>query len=129
MTTMLKAEVNVDQGNAGRRSARARRVVRNEQQWRAIVEGQRESGLTVERYCAVNAVSRSGFWKWCKQLGNAKVADATKAAVPSFLEIPIKVEQPCSLVELDIGAMRVRIDGAAAERVIDALVKRIAAQA
>lgn len=126
---MRNVELNVDLANATIRTGKEGRVVRNEAQWRAIVEGQRKSGLTVERYCAANGISRSGFWKWRKQLSSAIVLDVQKEAAPSFLEIPINAEQSRCRLELDIGAMRVRLDGTAAERVIDALVKRITAQA
>ena len=105
------------------------KVMRSEKQWRAIIEGQRESGLTIEQYCTANAISRSGFWKWRKQLGSVKAPEFHRFADPSFLAIPIKTETSRGSLELDIGAMRVRLDGFAAERVIDALVERIAAQA
>jgi len=36
----------------------------SEQAWRAMIEGQRRSGMSIEAFCAREGVSRSSFGRW-----------------------------------------------------------------
>lgn len=104
------------------------KVRRSEKQWMAIFEARRKSGLSVERFCSANNIGPSAYWKWSKLLGSDKNAATTKVIEPTFIPIPIRVA-PSSSLELELGAMRLRFDGPATERVIDAIIKRIATHA
>jgi hypothetical protein len=109
-------------------SRKSPKVRRDRSQWIAIIEAQRASGLSIEAFCIANDISRSGFWRWSKELGGTEGTGAVNPIEPRFLPIPIKAVPSCGL-ELELGAMRMRLDGSAMERVIDAIVKRIATQA
>jgi transposase-like protein len=39
-----------------------------EQAWRAMIEGQRRSGMNIEAFCAREGVSRSSFGRWRRLL-------------------------------------------------------------
>lgn len=104
------------------------KVRRNQNQWIAIFEAQRASGLSVDAFCSANNISRSAYWKWSKQLGATKKAVAAKTSAPTFIPIPIAATPTCKL-ELDLGTLRIRFDGIAPDRVIDAIIQRIVTQA
>lgn len=108
---------------------KATKVRRDQNQWIAIFEAQRASGLSVEAFCSANNISRSAYWKWSKQLGATKKAVADKtSAPPAFIPIPIRATPTCKL-ELDLGTLRIRFDGMVPDRVIDAIIQRITTQA
>ena len=110
------------------RKAVAPKVRHDQKQWVAIFEAQRKSGLSVEGFCSANHIARSAYWKWSKRLGATKSTAAGKIVEPAFMPIPIR-SIPASSLELELGALRVRLDGPATERVIDAIIQRIATNA
>jgi hypothetical protein len=122
---MQTTNEKLDETSGTLKLGKSRKVIRDQKQWLAIFEAHRASGLTVEQFCRTNQISRSGFWKWSKQLGAPKAVHVDKAIEPSFLAIPIKAEPSRCSLELELGTMRVRLDGPAMERVIDAIIKRI----
>lgn len=125
---MSATDAKLNEGSGTDNLRRPVKVMRTEQQWIAIFEAQRASGLSADKFCRANGIARSAYWKWRKRLGATNGAAVTQAAGPTFIRIPITAAAPSS-IELEVGTMRVRLEGAATERVIDAIIQRIAAQA
>lgn len=92
-------------------------------QWAKLIEAQRHSPLTVVEFCRRRGIAKATFWYWRKRLAMAAKVPGT-APAQRFLEVPIvsPVAQP---IEVNVGAVRVRLDGAAAARVVDAIVAAI----
>lgn len=67
---------------------------RSEQQWKALVEGFAQSGLSVGEYCRSVAVSEASFYRWrgllagtaCAQPAHAS-AKTTGKSVAGFLDL------------------------------------------
>ena len=92
-------------------------------QWAKLIEAQRHSPLTVVEFCRRRRIAKATFWYWRKRLARAAKAPGIPAP-QRFLEVPIvsPVAQP---VEVGVGALRVRLEGLAAVRVVDAIVSAI----
>src|SRR5258708_1283019 len=96
---------------------------RNAGQWARIIEAQRQSDRTVAEFCRRRGIAKATFWYWRKRLvTTAKQAPVAKPA-HSFLAVPI-VAPVAEHIEVDLGTMRVRLDGAGAARVVEAIVAR-----
>ncbi len=110
---------------AGRTGRRIRRGVNG---WRALIEEHKVAGQTVAEFCAQRRIPRSSFIKWRGTLCAAPAAKAKRLA-PGFLSVPIRAaDLPSAVsdpVELHIGAVRVRLSGTAATRVVEAIVRHI----
>lgn len=92
-------------------------------QWAQLIEAQRRSPLTVVAFCRRRNIAKATFWYWRKRL--AMTAKAPGVTSPQrFLEVPIitPVAQP---IEVNVGTLRVRLEGMAAARVVDAIVAAI----
>jgi hypothetical protein len=102
-----------------------RRIRRGVEGWRALIVEQRSSGESIEAFCKKRAVPRSSFNKWRSKL------EALPA--PKFLPLPIRATSagvtPAEAVELDVSGVRVRLSGAAATPIVDAIVARLAGSA
>jgi len=48
----------------------SRRSVRGSDGWAAVVERWRSSGLSVEAFCRLEGITRSGFYRWRSLLGS-----------------------------------------------------------
>jgi len=107
-------------GPDGRRGHGARRSAA---QWAQLIEAQRHSPLTVVEFCRSRRIAKATFWYWRRRLALAAKAPGIPAP-QRFLAVPIvsPVAQP---VEVDVGALRVRLEGLAAVRVVDAIVSAI----
>jgi transposase-like protein len=105
----------------GRRRCGARR---NAGQWARIIEAQRRSELTVVEFCRRRGIAKATFWYWRKRLVTSGKRVPVAQPVPGFLEMPIMTSAP-ERIEVDVGAMRVRLEGAAAARVVEAIVARV----
>ena len=105
----------------GRKPQSARR---HAAQWTRIIEAQRQSGLTVVEFCRRRGIAKATFWYWRKRL--VTTAKQAQVAKPThrFLAVPI-VAPVAERIEVDLGTMRVRLDGAGAARVVDAIVARV----
>jgi hypothetical protein len=114
---------------AGRSGRRIRRGVDG---WRALIEEHKVGGQTVAEFCAQRGIPRSSFIKWRGTL-SAVAAPKAKRAAPGFLSVPIRAAAlPATVgepVELHVGAVRVRLSGTAANRVVEAIVSHIGAAA
>ena len=109
---------------AGAIAGRRQVVKRDPGQWAQICEAQRESAQTVEAYCREHGIAQSSFWRWRKIVAGVTRHQLVAKSEARFLSVPLLAPtgQP---VEVDVGGMRVRVCGAQATRIIDALVARI----
>ena len=109
----------------GRKRQSARR---NAAQWARIIEAQCRSDLTVVKFCRWRRIAKATFWYWRKRLVAMHKQYRVAKPAPRFLAVPI-VTPVAERIEVDLGTMRVRLDGAGAARVVDALVARVKAGA
>jgi len=108
-----------DGGNVPVVAEGRRRVNRDLAQWAELVEAHRLSGLTVEAFCLQENVSKSSFTRWRGQLSGRveRVQNAT-----DFLAIPIQNEGG---IEVEVGGMRLRLDGSSSVRILEELLLRV----
>jgi hypothetical protein len=65
--------------------------------WQAHINGWRASGLSIDRYCAQNGISKTSFSKWRRRL--AIDAPAKRSRTPSFVQAVV-IEPATGLAEL-----------------------------
>lgn len=70
--------------NASNSNTRKKRIRRTAEEWRALISGFTDSGMTLERYCQSHGVSLSGFYTWRKRFESEYSSPSTK---PSFIEL------------------------------------------
>ena len=105
-------------------------VRRDEVVWRELVAAHQASGLTVSAFCSERGVPRSSFGKWRRRLGMAPTKERRPPAAKGFLPLSIagaNTPPAETAIELDVGPMRFRVSGAAATRIVDSILARIAA--
>jgi len=93
-------------------------------QWARIIEAQRQSDRTVVEFCRRRRIARATFWYWRKRLSTTAKQEQVAKPAQRFLAVPI-VAPAAERIEVDLGTMRVRLDGAGAARVVDAIVARV----
>lgn len=114
-----------EQGQAARLDrSEGGRVPRAASEWKTIVASQRQSQLSVDEFCRREGIAKSTFWYWRKRLQAMSVVERHGSAVTEFLAIPI-AGSASALVELDLPGMRIRLEGSAATRVVEAIVARM----
>ena len=98
-------------------------------EWTKLLRKQRGSGLTVEAFCAKHRLANSTYWRWRRRLEVLlpDQAQAVPAPTPKFLAIPMHA--PSEAFDVQVGEMRVRLGGVAAQRVLEAIITRIAGAA
>jgi transposase-like protein len=116
---------------AGRRERAARgngrkphSAQRKAARWARIIEAQRQSDRTVVEFCRRRGVAKATFWYWRKRLVTSGKHELVAKPAQRFLAVPI-VAPIAERIEVDLGAMRVRLDGAQAVRLVDAIVARV----
>jgi hypothetical protein len=110
---------------AARVNGRKRQSVRrNTAQWARIIEVQRRSGRTVVQFCRRRGIAKATFWYWRKRLVTSGKPKQVAKPAQRFLAVPLVVPI-AERIEVDLGAMRVRLDGAQAARVVAAIVARV----
>ena len=102
----------------GRKSQGA---LRNAARWAKIIEAQRQSDRTVVEFCRRRRIAKATFWYWRNRL--ARAANPERGA-QRFLAVPI-VAPATTHIEVELGTLRLRLEGLAAARVIEAIVGRI----
>lgn len=100
---------------------RPRRTRHTPTQWAQIIAAQRQSTLTLVEFCRRRQIALATFRHWRRRL-----ALPTAVAQPAqrFLAVPL-VAPLTGHIEVELGTLRVRLEGAAATRVIDAIIARI----
>ncbi len=109
----------------GRRRQSARR---NAARWVRIIEAQRRSDCTVVEFCRRRRIAKATFWYWRKRLVTTETHEQVAKPVQRFLAVPI-VAPVAERIEVDLGTMRVRLEGTGAARVVDAIVARVGTRA
>ena len=107
----------------GRKPQSARR---NAGQWARIIEAQRQSDRTVVEFCRRGGIAKATFWYWRRRLATTEKQELVVKPAQRFLAVPI-VAPIAARIEVDLGTMRVRLDGAGATRLVDAIVARVEA--
>ena len=97
---------------------------RNAAQWARIIEAQRQSDRTVLEFCRRRGIAKATFWYWCRRLVSTEKPEQVAKPAQSFLAVPL-VASAAERIKVDLGTMRVRLDGAGAARVVDAIVARV----
>lgn len=121
----MRAEAAVGIGPAarvnGRRGQSARR---NAARWARIIEARRRSDLTVVEFCRRRGIAKATFWYWRKRLATIEKPERVAKPVQRFLAVPI-VAPAAAHIEVELGTLRIRLEGLPAARVIEAIVGRI----
>ena len=121
----MRTKSVVDNGQAarvnGRRPQNARRDAVH---WARIIEVQRQSRLTVVEFCRRRRIAKATFWYWRKRLATTEKRELVARPEQRFLAVPL-VTPAAEHIEVDLGTMRVRLDGAGVARVVDAIVDRV----
>lgn len=129
MPTKSKANI-ASQSNTPNRKAGSR-TRHSTAEWTKLLRKQRGSGLTVEAFCAKHRLANSTYWRWRRQLevllSNEAQTVPAPMAEPKFLAIPMNAASEA--FEVQVGEMRVRLGGVAAQRVLEAIITRIAGAA
>lgn len=107
---------------ANGRKRRSRR--RNAAQWAKLIEAQRQSDRTVVEFCRRRGIAKATFWYWRKRLVATAKQEVVAKPAHRFLAVPV-VAPMAERIEVDVGTLRVRLDGAGAARVVDAIVARV----
>jgi len=100
---------------------RRQRARHSAAQWAKVIAAQRRSTLTVAEFCRRHDIALATFGYWRRRLMRpAAVAQSAQ----QFLAVPL-VTPAAQHIEVDLGTMRVCLDGIAAARVVDAIVARV----
>jgi hypothetical protein len=102
----------------GRKPQNARR---NAVRWSRIIEAQRQSPLTVVAFCRRRRIAKATFWYWRKRLATIERQELVAKPAQRFLAVPI-VAPAAAHIEVELGALRLRLEGMSATRVIEAIV-------
>ena len=111
-------------GNGRKPQSAQRKAAR----WARIIEAQRQSGQTVVEFCRRRGIAKATFWYWRRRLATTEKQELVTKPAQRFLTVPL-VAPVAEHIEVDLGTMRVRLDGAAAARVVEAIVARVGAGA
>ena len=121
----MRAKTVVSIEQAARLNGRKPQSVRrNAAQWVKIIEAQRQSDRTVVEFCRRRGIAKATFWYWRKRLVVAKKQELIVNPAQRFLAVPI-VAPAGAHIEVELGPLRLRFEGMAAARVIEAIVGRI----
>jgi hypothetical protein len=93
-------------------------------QWAKLIEAQRRSDMSVVEFCRRRGIAKATFWYWRKRLVMTGKQVLVAKPAQQFLAVPL-VAPMTEHIEVDLGTMRVRLNGAAAARVVDAIVARV----
>jgi hypothetical protein len=109
---------------ASRRSGKRRDAA----QWAQVIATQRQSELTVVEFCRRRGIAKATFWYWSKRLVTKQKRAPVQKMAQRFLALPL-VAPVAEPIDVEFGPMRVRLVGAAAARVVDAIVARMGSAA
>jgi len=124
---LAKTVVSIERA-ARRNGRKGQSARRNAAQWARIIEAKRQSGRTVVDFCRRRGIAKATFWYWRKRLATTQKQGLAVKPVQRFLAVPL-VAPVAGRIEVDLGTMQVRLDGAGAARVVDAIVARVGSEA
>jgi hypothetical protein len=103
-------------------AAPRKRIRRGIEGWRTLISQQRASGETVEVFCAARGIPRSSFSKWRNRL------ETVPPSAAQFL--PVALHSAATAIvgsaELQPGSAHMRLSRAAANKLLDAIIARLA---
>ena len=112
-------------GQAARLNGRKDQSARhNAAQWARLIEAQSRSSMTVVEFCRRRRIAKATFWYWRKRLATTAKQDRVEKPEQRFLAVPI-VAPAVTPIEVELGALHLRLEGTAAARIIEAIVERI----
>lgn len=121
----MQAKAVVGSERTAGANGRKREGVRYDaRQWAKLIDAQRRSCLTVVEFCRRRGIAKATFWYWRKRLVSAAKNESGRQLAQRFLPVPI-VAPVAEHIEVSVDTMRVRLAGAAAARVVDAIVASI----
>ena len=97
-----------------------KRIRRGIEGWRTLISQQRTSGEAMEAFCAARGIPRSSFSKWRKRLESA----STPAA--QFLPVAVHSSRAAAERGEQLGPVPMRLCRAAANKLLDAIIARLA---
>lgn len=129
MSTKSKANIASQSVTPNRKAVS--RTRHSAAEWTNLLRKQRGSGLTVEAFCTKHRLANSTYWHWRRRLEVLRPdeAQAVPAPMPTPKFLAIRMNAASEAFEVQVGEMRVRLDGVAAQRVLEAIVARIAGAA
>lgn len=74
--------------------------------WQTAIELQRESGLSVRKFCASEGLAESAFYYWRRELASPKqraLSEQGKPAAPKFMPVEIHTASSLLVIELPSG--------------------------
>ena len=125
---MRSKAVGVIEQVARVRGGKPQSARRNAEQWARIIEAQCESDRTVVEFCRRRGIAKATFWYWRRRLATTARQELVAKPVQRFLAVPL-VGPVAERIEVDLGTLRVRLDGAGAARVVDAIIARVGSTA
>lgn len=120
----MRAKAVEFEGTAGANGHKREGVRFDARQWAKLIEAQRRSSLSVVEFCRRRGIAKATFWYWHKRLVSAARNEVGTKLSPRFLPVPI-VAPVAEHIEVSVDTMRVRLAGAAAARVVEAIVASI----
>jgi len=102
-------------------AAPRKRVRRGIEGWRTLISQQRASGETVDAFCAARGIPRSSFSKWRNRL--------ELAPTPAVQFLPVALRSATAATAglgEQLGPVPVRLSRAAANKLLDAIIARLA---
>jgi hypothetical protein len=104
-----------------------RRARRSAAEWARILQEQRSSGQSVRAFCAQRGLPEASVWYWRRRIESMARDEGQVDGGAKFLAVPVVVSDEA--LEVVVGDLRVRLGGGAGQRVLDAIVARIAGAA
>jgi hypothetical protein len=103
-------------------AAPRKRVRRGIEGWRTLISQQRASGEAVEAFCAAHGIPRSSFSKWRNRFESAPTSTA------QFLPVALRSAAAATVgpAEEQPGSAQMRLSRAAANKLLDAIIARLA---
>jgi hypothetical protein len=120
----MRAKAVGSERTAGANERKREGVRFDAKQWAKLIEAQRRSSLTVVEFCRRRGIAKATFWYWRRRLVSAAKNASGRELAQRFLAVPI-VAPTAEHIEVSFDTMRVRLHGAAAARVVDAIVASI----
>ena len=96
--------------------------------WAKIIEAQGQTALTVVAFCRRHRIAKATFWYWRRRLLTTHQQFGVAKPAQRFLAVPV-LTPVVERIEVELGTMCVRLEGADATRVVDAIVARVGSAA
>jgi hypothetical protein len=96
------------------------RIFRNQEQWQALIEDQKSSGLTIIDYCHQNQLSTSSFYA-----ARNKTASTHSAFVRTKVTQEVEVSTTLQAIELLIGPAKIILPSTTSATYIGQLLREL----